>query len=40
MKYLKKFNEELRSQTYYNAARKLDKKGFTARSKDLKDWAI
>lgn len=39
MKYLKKFNEELRPQTYRNAARKLDKLGHFNRSKELKDWS-
>jgi len=39
MKYLKKFNEELRPQTYMSAARKLNKMGHTDRSNDLKDWA-
>ena len=39
MKYLKKFNEELRPQTYMSAARKLDKLGHTDRANDLKDWA-
>ena len=39
MKYLKKFNEELRTQTYMSAARKLDKLGHTDRATDLKDWA-
>lgn len=39
MKYLKKFNEELRPQTYRNAARKLDKMGHTDRGKELRDWS-
>jgi hypothetical protein len=39
MKYLKKFNEELRPQTYMSAARKLDKLGHTDRANALKDWA-
>ena len=39
MKYLKKFNEELRPQTYMSAARKLNKLGHTDRANDLKDWA-
>ena len=39
MKYLKRFNEELRPQTYMSAARKLDKLGHTDRSNALKDWA-
>jgi len=38
MKYLKKFNERLRPQTYRNAARKLDKMGHTGRADDLKEW--
>ena len=40
MKYLKRFNEELRPQTYMSAARKLDKLGHHDRSKDLKDWGL
>lgn len=39
MKHLKKFNEELRPQTYMSAARKLDKLGHTDRANALKDWA-
>jgi hypothetical protein len=39
MKYLKKFNEELKTQTYMSAARKLDKMGHTDRAADLKSWA-
>jgi hypothetical protein len=39
MKYLKKFNEELKPQTYRSAARKLDKMGHTDRAADLKSWA-
>jgi hypothetical protein len=39
MKYLKKFNEELRPQTYLSAARKLAKLGHTDRANALKDWA-
>jgi hypothetical protein len=39
MKYLKRFNEELRPQTYMSAARKLDKLGHHDRAKVLKDWA-
>lgn len=39
MKHLKKFNEELRPQTYISAARKLDKLGHTDRANALKDWA-
>lgn len=40
MKYLKKFNEELRPWTYRSAARKLDKLGHTDRAQALKDWAL
>ena len=40
MKYLQKFNEELRPQTYRSAARKLDKLGHTDRAQALKDWAL
>jgi hypothetical protein len=39
MKHLKKFNEELRPQTYMSAARKLDKLGHHDRANALKDWA-
>lgn len=39
MKYLKKFNEELRPQTYRNAARKLKKLGHEGRAKELQDWS-
>jgi hypothetical protein len=39
MKYLKKFNEELKPQTYKNASRKLTKMGHTDRAKKLSDWA-
>jgi hypothetical protein len=39
MRYLKKFNEELRPSTYRRAAKKLDKLGHTKRSSDLKKWA-
>lgn len=39
MKYLKKFNEELRPQTYMSAARKLDKLGHHDRANALKDWS-
>lgn len=39
MRYLKKFNEELRPMTYMSAARKLDKMGHRDRAKKLKDWA-
>ena len=40
MKYLKKFNEELRPQTYRSDDRKLDKLGHTDRAQALKDWAL
>lgn len=39
MRYLKKFNEELRPMTYMSAARKLDKMGHHDRATVLKDWA-
>lgn len=39
MKYLKKFNEELRPRTYLSAAKKLTDIGHTDRAKKLKDWA-
>ena len=39
MKYLKKFNEELRPRTYLSAAKKLTAIGHTDRAKELKDWA-
>lgn len=39
MKYLKKFNEELRPRTYLSAAKKLTNIGHTDRAKKLKDWA-
>jgi hypothetical protein len=39
MKYLKRFNEELKPSTYRSAARKLDKLGHTKRASDLKNWA-
>lgn len=39
MKYLKRFNEELKPQTYRSAARKLDKMGHSDRAQELKDWA-
>jgi hypothetical protein len=39
MKYLKRFNEELKPQTYMSAARKLDTMGHTDRAADLKKWA-
>ena len=40
MKYLKKFNEELKPSTYFSASRKLAKIGHLDRSKDLKDWGL
>jgi len=40
MKYLKKFNEELKPSTYFSASRKLAKIGHWDRSKDLKDWGL
>jgi hypothetical protein len=40
MKYLKRFNEELRPSTYMSASRKLQKMGHTDRASELKDWAI
>jgi hypothetical protein len=39
MKYLKRFNEELRPRTYLSAAKKLTDIGHTDRAKALKDWA-
>jgi hypothetical protein len=39
MKYLKKFNEELRPSTYRTAADKLSKIGHKRRSSNLEDWA-
>lgn len=39
MKYLKKFNEELRPRTYLSAAKKLKAIGHTDRAKALEDWA-
>jgi hypothetical protein len=39
MKYLKKFNEELKPRTYRSAARKLSKLGHIDRSKDLVEWS-
>jgi len=39
MKYLKRFNEELRPQTYLSAAKKLTAIGHTDRAKELKSWA-
>jgi hypothetical protein len=38
MKYLKKFNEELKPGTYFSAARKLTKLGDPGRAAGLKDW--
>ena len=39
MKYLKRFNEELRPRTYLSAAKKLTTIGHTDRANTLKDWA-
>jgi hypothetical protein len=39
MKYLKKFNEELKSETYRRASYKLKKLGHEDRSKELADWS-
>jgi hypothetical protein len=39
MKYLKRFNEELKPRTYMNAAKKLTDLGHTDRANTLKDWA-
>jgi hypothetical protein len=39
MKYLKRFNEELRPRTYLSAAKKLTAIGHTDRANALKDWA-
>ena len=39
MKYLKRFNEELRPRTYLSAAKKLTDIGHTDRANALKDWA-
>jgi hypothetical protein len=39
MKYLKKFNEELKPGTYLSAARKLKKLGHLDRAQKLTDWA-
>lgn len=39
MKYLKRFNEELRPRTYLSAAKKLKDIGHTDRAKALEDWA-
>jgi hypothetical protein len=38
MKYLKRFNEELKSDTYLRASRKLKKLGHTDRAKELQEW--
>jgi hypothetical protein len=39
MKYLKRFNEELKPSTYMSAAKKLTAIGHTGRANALKDWA-
>jgi hypothetical protein len=39
MKYLKKFNEELKSSTYKSAATKLKNIGHVRRSTNIQDWA-
>ena len=39
MKYLKRFNEELKPSTYISASRKLAKIGHTDRAEELKAWA-
>ena len=39
MKYLKRFNEELKPRTYLSAAKKLTAIGHTDRANALKDWA-
>jgi hypothetical protein len=39
MKYLKRFNEELKPSTYMSASRKLSKMGHTDRADQLKSWA-
>jgi hypothetical protein len=39
MKYLKRFNEELKPSTYMSAAKKLAAIGHTGRANALKDWA-
>lgn len=39
MKYLKRFNEELKPRTYLSAAKKLTAIGHNDRAKALKDWA-
>ena len=38
MKYLKRFNEELKPGTYFSAARKLTKLGDAGRASKLKEW--
>ena len=39
MRYLKRFNEELRSETYRRASYKLKKLGHEDRAKELSDWS-
>jgi len=39
MKYLKRFNEELKPETYRNAAKLLDIWGHKGRASKLKDWS-
>jgi hypothetical protein len=39
MKYLKRFNEELKPSTYSRAAMKLKKLGHDSRAKELEDWS-
>ena len=39
MKYLKRFNEEIKPRTYLSAAKKLTAIGHTDRANALKDWA-
>ena len=38
MKYLKRFNEELKPSTYFSAARKLTKLGDPGRASKIKEW--
>ena len=38
MKYLRRFNEELKAQTYKNAANKLKQLGHVRRGADLEEW--
>ena len=38
MKYLKRFNEELKPSTYFSASRKLTKLGDPARASKIKEW--